>query len=328
MSDQNDQRVRIIIRSADDAWELLQQALSGQDLPENLTLIFDGWPTFELNVRGKDWHSTVPTRVMGPLLEVQRDLHRAYANIRYGAPNLRKLSDEERDLLELVVKVEEGSSDYQAPMWEQFTELAKKAVEKMNSRDVVIAVLGAAVVFGGVEINKAWVAVAQEEKQVNQTVELSKQETERLKVFADAVKERPALKEARADFEASQNRLLKTVKPGDTVQLKGVALAGTDAMAITHNERARASDIHLTGTFGVIAIDASKAAGFRIKVARINDGMTFSATVPLELDSDQKDLIQKAEWSKGAKLVQLDIRATTLRGSITDAVVVSASELQ
>lgn len=264
---------------------------------------------------------------MAPLLEVQRDLHRVYANVCYGAPNLRRLKDEDRDLLELVVKVKEGSSDYEAPLWKQLNELAKKAIDKMNSRDVVITVLGIAVVVGGVEINKAWVAERQEEKQAEQTVALSMQETERLKVFSEAVKQKPVLAETRADFEASQNRLLKTVKPGDTVQTKGVQLRSDQALEIVHEERSRAEDTHITGTFRVLANDASKGKGFRIKVSRIEDGLTFLADVPMELDADQKRLIQKAEWSKGAVVVRLDITASMLRDSVTNAVVYSATAI-
>ncbi|KAI5914591.1 hypothetical protein [Thauera sp. 2A1] len=325
MTSESNHAEQIVISSADQAWALLRSALDGDELPERIALVFDGWPRFHMKFSGRDWHGTVPTRVMAPLLDVQRDLYRAYANVCYGDSNLRRLRDEDRELLELVVKVNEGSSDYEAPLHEQLTELARKAIEKMDSRSLVITILGIAVVVGGVEIGKAWIAERQEAKKVEQTIELSKQETERLKVFSEAVKQQPVLGETREDFEASQNRLLKSVKPGDEVVTKGVALHGDQVAEITQGERARAEDIDISGTFRVLANDASKGAGFRIKVSRIEDGMTFSAEVPLELDADAKRLIQKAEWSKGAVLVRLDISASSLRGGVMNAVVTGAS---
>lgn len=329
MTQQQDAFSEIIkIRSADEAWALLRHTLEGGNLPERLELVFDGWPQFDMKVNGKDWYGTVPTRVMAPLLDVQRDLHRVYANICYGAPNLRKLRDEERDLLELVVKVEEGSSEYKAPLWQQLNELGKKAIEKMDSRDVVITVLGIAVVVGGVEVAKAWVAERQEATKAEKTVELSREETERLKVFADAVKQKPVLAETRANYEATQNRLLKTIRAGDKVKAKGIELSGDQVMEITHEERARAEDMHITGIFRVLANDASKGAGFRIRVARVSDGLTLTAEVPIELDADQKRLIQRAEWSKGAVLVQLDVTASMLRNSISNAVVFAAQPVE
>ena len=314
----------ITISSADEAWALLRLAVEGGELPKNLGLVFSGWPEFSVKVNGRDWHGTVPTRVMSPLLEVQRDLHRAYAQVCYGFPNVRRLRDDERDSLELVIKVDEGSSDYKAPLWEQLNQLANKALEKMDSRDVLIAVLGVALILGGVEVGKEWIAARQAEKGVEQTVALSHEETERLKIFAEAVKQQPALKETRADSVASQNRLLKTVRPGDSVVIRGVSLQGYQAMEVAQEDRARSTEVHLTGIFRVLANDASKGSGFRIKVARIEDGMTFTAEVPLELDTDQKKLIQKAEWSKGAVLVHLDVRGDLLRGNVNNAVVIGA----
>lgn len=312
---------RIVIRSSEDAWALLEYVQKGGELPERVSLIFDGWPSFQIKVNGKDWFGTVPTRVMAPLLEVQRDLHRVYANICYGEPNLRKIRDEDRDLLELVVKVNEGSSEYDAPLWKQLNELANKAIDKMSSKEVVVTILGIAVIWGAVEVNKAWVAERQAEKQVDQTVEMSKQETERMKIFSEATKQRPIVAETRSDFEASQNRILKTVKPGDSVATKGISLSADQVSEIIQTERARSEDIRITGLFRVLANDASKPAGFRIKVSRVEDGLTFTAEVPLDLDTEQKRLIQKAEWSKGAVLVKLIISASTLRGGISNAIV-------
>jgi len=305
----------------------LRKAIEGGDVPDNISLVFDGWPKFKMKVNGTDWHGTVPTRVMGPVLEIQKDLYRAYANVCYGVPNLRRLKDDDRDSLELIVEVEKSSSDYEAPLWKQFNELAKKAIDKMSSRDVVITILGLAVVYGGVEVNKAWVAQRQDETQTEKTVELSKQETERLKVFASAMQQKPTLAEARTDFQASQNRILKTMKPGDKLETKGVVLKSSQASEITHDERARSKVMHISGNFRVLANDASKGVGFRIKVERVNDGLTFSADVPLELSTDEKELIQKAEWSKGAVLIHLDVNASKLRDSITNAVVFGAAAI-
>ena len=327
VEDNNTQATReiITITSEAQAWELLRHAVQGGQLPDNLSLVFDGWPSFKLKVSGRDWHGTVPTRIMSPLLEVQRDLHRAYAQVCYGYPNLRRLTEDDRDALELVVKVNEGSSDFVAKLWEQLNELSKKAVERMDSRDVVISVLGIALVIGGVEVGKEWIAARQAEKSAEQTVALSREETARLKIFADAVKQQPALKETRNDFVASQNRILKATKPTDIVVTQGVTLQGYEAKEIAQEERARSTNIEITGTFRVLANDASKSAGFRVKVARIEDGQTFTAEVPLGLDIDQQKLIQRAEWSKGAILVRLDMQADFLRGKIVNASVVRAT---
>ncbi len=63
-----------------------------------------------MKINGKDWHGTVPTRVMGPLLEVQKDLYRAYTSVCYGTDSLRNLGAEDREKLELIIQVKESST--------------------------------------------------------------------------------------------------------------------------------------------------------------------------------------------------------------------------
>lgn len=316
----------ITIRSAEDAWEWFSRASDPNSyIPDNPVLKFEGWPSFEVAFNGKDWHGSVPSRVMSPLLEIQRDLHRSYANLCYGMPNLRKLKDEDREQLEIVVQVEKGSSQYKAPFDTQLTKLARDALKNMDSRHKMIMVLGIALVWGATDINKAWVAQRQDETQAEKTVELSHEETERLKVFAAATKQVPALKDVKHDYEASQNRLLKTVKPGDSVRSSGVHLSGPEAIAITHEETARSEEIRISGAFRVLSNNTTNGAGFRIKVSRVSDGMTFSADVPLALPDEDKNMIQRAEWSKGAVAVNLDLTASMLRGKVINAVVTGAA---
>jgi hypothetical protein len=314
---------KIFIRSADDAWQQLKLIAIG-DVPENIELIFDGWPNYDVVIKGKDWNGTVPTRVMQPLLDLQQDVNRLFAQVYYGEANLRKLSDDDREALELIVKVKEGSSDYRAPLDKQLTEIAKKVVDKMDSRHLMQTMIGAALIWGSVEINKAWVSERQEANKVEQTVELSKQETERLKLFADALNNRPVLGNTKADYETTQNRLLKALKPSDSVRTGGVELSGAQALEIIQTSRATSEDLDMQEDFYVLANDASRPGGFRIKVRRVADGVEFSAEVPMELGQDEKTLIQEAEWSKAGRRVKLYISATQLRGKVVQATVYGA----
>lgn len=316
----------IIIRSFEDAWNCFRLATEGGSLPRYFNLVFDGWPSFDIKFNGKDWDGTVPTRIMGPLLDVQKDIHRIYANLCFGDTNLRKLSDEQRDLLELVVKVKEGSSDYRTSLDKQFTAIAHEAIKKMESKHLAVVLLGAALIYGGNDVAKQWIASQQIQKQVDQTVELSKQETERLKVFAEAVAKSPKLAEATGDFTDSQNKVLKAAKPKDKITAYGVELSGYEAQELVHKDRASSSLVEISGLFRVVSNDASKSSGYRIKVIRISDGETFTATVPFGLEQSEQKLIQAAEWSKGVKLVHLDIKANVLRDKIVNAVVTGAKD--
>lgn len=320
------QSEKITIRSAEDAWQLLHEIENGREFQPGLELRFDGWPAFEMHVQGKDWDSTVPTRVMAPLLAVQKDLYRSLMQIKHGDSSLRRLTTEDRDLFELVVQVGKGSSDYRAPLDASLTELAKQAIHKMESKDLARTIICISLVFGGMEINKQWVAQRQDAVRADVTVELSRQETERLKTFADAVMKAPVAEDAKEGYAATRSRLLKAAKPADIVSLPGVELHGYEAAELVQAERARSEDVDIRGLFRVLRNDVSDGASFQIKVARVSDGLTFVARVPLELSEKQKFLIQEAEWSLGKTLVELSVSASTLHGAISDAVVYSAEK--
>jgi hypothetical protein len=319
-------KITLYIRSEDEAWLVLKHAIEhGSDFPENFDIVFDGWPSFDLNIKGKDWHSTVPTRVMVPLLEVQKDLHRAYTSICYGSGSLNRLTVEDREKLELVIEVKEGSSEYDADLWKQLGAIAEAAVGKMTGTEIIITVVSLGLIITGGAVAKHWISTRLKEKESDNQIELSKQESERVRVITEAMSRQPVIAEIKENSIITQSKLLKVMKPGDRITTAGVTLSSEEAREIAQTERAVSEDIDIRGVFRVLANDASKGAGFRIKVQRVSDGLLLSADVPIELDIDQRNLIQKAEWSKGTELVSLYITGSMLRGNINNAAVYSAS---
>lgn len=318
--------MKLIIRSEEDAWKALKQATTGNGYPKNLSVEFDGWPTFKLDFKGKDWNSTVPTRIMQPLLDVQRDINRAYTGVRYNEFNLRRLTNEERDELEVVVKVKKGSSAFDADLWKQFNEIAKVAMDHMSGNEIVVMVLGLALVAVAPELFRAWLRSRDKDKDGKNRIELSRLENERLKIFSDAVKVQPKLEVANEETQATNNRLLKATKPGDHVQLRDVRLSSEEVQAVVQTERERSRDVDLHGQFAILGNRTDKSDGFRIDVRRLSDDLTLKAEVPLELPADQRELIEKAEWSKS--VIELSISAQQLRDTISEAVVYHAAEVK
>ena len=314
--------MQLIIKSEDEAWELLRKATQGDEIPDDVELSFLGWPSLQYDFKGRDWNSTVPTRVMTPLLEVQKDVNRAYARAKYGEANLRRLKEDERDDLEIVVKVEEGSSLFSAELWKQINQIAKSITANMTGKEKVILVLGIALAIASPIMWKEWLSTRLAERQQELHIQLSEQETKRLQIFAEAIAQSPAIQSVNDDARATQNRLLKTVKPDDKIEVGGTTLSGGEAAIVVQPDEDSAQDVHLQGDFRILANHTDKSAGFRIKVERITDHETLTADVPLQLPADQKELIEKAEWAKG--IVHLHITASLLRGSYSSAIVSSA----
>lgn len=313
---------KLVITSEAQAWEALEQAMS-VGFPKDLILEFNGWPSFQMGVKGKDWQCTVPTRVMTPLLDVQKDINRAYASVRYGENKTRRLKDEERDELEVVVKVREGSSLYDAELWKQFSTIAEAAVGRMDGNQTVITVLGLALLVSAPVMYKSWLSSRQKDKELEHQLKMSQEETKRLEVFGNAMNRQPLLTAAQEDVQSTHNRFLKVAKPGDVLDVRGQSLRAEEAAVLMHSERERAQDIVIDGIFVVLGNRTDKSEGFRINVKRMSDQLTINADVPVELPYFQQQLIQEAEWKKTK--VFLSINASFLRDSISQAIVVTAS---
>jgi hypothetical protein len=150
------------------------------------------------------------------------------------------------------------------------------------------------------------------------------EETKRLEMMARAASTLQDVDAALQDFEATQNKLLKVVKSDDTVIIGDVRLPGSVVSEIVHAERERAKDETISGKFTVLANDTTtNPGGFRLKVSRLNDSLILYANVPIDLAASQKDIIRDAEWSRGTKVIEMTIQAEVLRGSITNAQVIS-----
>lgn len=312
----------LIIRSEADAWAALEAAMSGDANFDATNVRFEGWPVFSMDAQGRDWHSSVPTRIMPPLLEVQRDINRAFAQAQYSEFNLRRLREDDRDELEVVVRVEEGSSLFSADLSAQLNKIAGAVFGRMNGTQATISVLGIALAISAPVMYKSWLHERQAEKQMSTQVELSKQETERMRVFGAAMKRQPEIAAVKDDVIETSNKMLKATRPGDTMSMRGVPVTAEEARELVQPEHERAKDMELNGRFRIIGNRTDKGSGFRITVRRESDGMQFSADVPQELDWDGKQAIQHAEWTKSPVVLAVD--AEMLHDKIARAVVISA----
>ncbi|HMN92964.1 MAG TPA: hypothetical protein PKC60_07015 [Hydrogenophaga sp.] len=317
--------MQLVISDETQAWEALRKATRGGGFPDDVQLVLNGWPVFKMDIKGRDWDSTVPTRIMSPLLDVQKDINRAYANVRYGADSLRKLRDEERDDLEVVVKVKKGSSIYDADLWKQLTAIGEAAVGRMNGTEIVITVLGLGLLLTAPVMYKAWLAARQQEKQLEHQLSLSQQETERMQIFSDAMQKQPVLEATKQDVIATQNRMLKATRPGDVMAVHSVPVGADEAAVLVQTERERSEDVVVDDAFVVLGNRTDRIEGFRITVRRLSDGLVLQADVPIELPYPQQQLVQKAEWEK--EKIHLTMNASSLRGKLSQAVVISAREV-
>lgn len=222
-----------------------------QDFPANLK--FKDWPKIELNIKGGRYHSSLPTSVMDGFVQFQNDVYLAFALIKYGVADLRKLSATEKQGLELVFEIKEGSTDGNSPT----DEWANKAFEflgnimsGMNSRDKAAVLATLVFGVGGYFAFDSYQSNQTEQVKVQKDVELARLKVESEKVTAEIQKQSvTALQDANQTMqeitiailqqkiiEEASDEILARVKPASAQFKEGhraVVRSAQDAEQIT-----------------------------------------------------------------------------------------------
>lgn len=312
------------ISNEDEAWAAIESTLAGE-LPEGISSIeFDGWPTLTLHLHGQKFHGSITTTVMESLIEVQKNLNRSYAKIRYDKSDARHITDEDRDQIELVVKVSEGSSDLTAALESALEKIAINVADKMTPEQLIISILGLALMYFGHSYFKSAQDAKTKEKQIDADINAKEEDTKRFKMMADAITKVATLKEVREDADDSHDALMRAAASAEKAEILGVDIDPDVARQLIKTKRERSKDVRLDGMFTVTVADKSNPLDPRCRLVS-DKGIEFMAMV---IDDDwtveQKSKFHAAFWDN--KSIGLLVNAKELRGNIVLASVVGVAD--
>ena len=323
-----------------DAIKLLEKILDDEINIENLNIVVKDFTPFNLHVSGEKYHQTITSSVMKGFLEMQSAIYKTYSLIRYNDEIPNKLTQEDRDDLELEVKVLEGSSDFNVDWDTLFNKLIEKTVGRMTGKQVYISVLFAIATFGGYSFYQVYienqteirkVEIEQKTKQQErderlETIRILNEANQRtIDVLEKAVNAEPNTKKIENEAKEVTTKLIKSVRNADMVELQNtVEFSGEAAKEITTSSKSSWESKRIDGEYIILYVDSTNVAKRKIRLKNAETGQTLIAT--LENDSlDQKilNLIKNAEW--GYTKVYLKMRTLTLNGKYKDSVIVGAT---
>lgn len=281
-----------------------------------------------MKFEGRDFKGTVPTRIMPAILDFQKEIHRIYCLLKYGDANLKRLTSDEREKLEIVVKVEDGSSLFEVNLSEKFNEIVQAAINKMEGKHLVMSVALAALAFTAPTMWKDYLNQQAQMKDMETQVTMSELELKKLQTFQSAASKTPAMAPVLQGADEFRNHALHKLHPKDKISLPGsdYQVSGSDAKEITHKPREQSKEIRLDGEFIITSVDSGGQKGYRIKVQRRADQKVITVSIQDgTLTDEQKDTLKNNEWAK--KPVLMEINAKELRGEITSATLVKVQEI-
>ncbi|MCU8221219.1 hypothetical protein M2H05_22500, partial [Vibrio vulnificus] len=292
------------------------------------------WPTFTMRVVGEGYDATITPALMKGFLELQSAIYRSYAIARYNTPKATKLSQYERDLLTIKIKVEQGSSLFGIDFQEILENLAGELVGKMDAKTIVITVLGFAALYFADSSYKNYLdsrvqtrvqeVQSEEKKAMFEHMKFAQeQETERAKIMASLVASQPRLQTISNFSDDAKAELIKRGGNGDLLEVQGIEIDGESATELMKNARKKSNAILLDGQYRILFVDSSNPESFKVKLRSIDSKDEFMAVVE-DTTLDHKFLLalQKGEWSR--KPIKLHIDAKESNGEIRAAKVTYA----
>lgn len=333
MATDNNNPPDIVIRSEEDAYKILEKA-SRDEIGSYGSIRFDGWPTLSLYIKGEKFDQSITPTVMKRLLELQKSLYRSYASVKFDAPT-KRLSEEEKDELELKISVKGGSSKFEI----NFQEIAVKLIEqlgaKMNPTEVLYAVTAIAVLYFGTSAYKSYLENRKEirskevsDETLRQSLETLKftsaEETKRTQIIADLANRDHRIENITRLAHDAHTEVIKSLTAGSDAKLDEIPLSPSLSEVLTQNARRKSNEVRLDGNYRLLRLDWSDPTKFKVKISNIQTGLKLDAEVQDDsLTGRYKEALKAAEWSR--KPVSLKINAKLIGDEdYRDATVITA----
>lgn len=148
----------VTIRSESDFLDLAKKVLIDND--SSISKVqFDSWPTIEFYIKGDRYHQSLPISAMEGYVGFQQEIYRLFTDLKYNQPSLNTLKLSDRDDLELVFKILDGSSDTKADGWavlNKLTDSLEASMAGMDGMEKLILILLLAGLLGGVFCFYLW----------------------------------------------------------------------------------------------------------------------------------------------------------------------------
>lgn len=308
-----------------DAWKLLEDAVTGVLPSGSLCINIGDWPEFSIRLEGSKFNSSLTTKMMETLIDLQKNIYHSYAKLHYDDAS-KRLTDEEKQKLELIIQVLPGSTDLKAKLNEIANTFVQGAINKMDAKHFVIISTVAILSYAGTTMFKSYVNVQGEAKNIEAKIALSKEETRRMEVLRDAIKDVSHVSSMKADAEEFYNKVLKSSASADKLHVAGQTISKNQINQLTRGSRSTAQEVCLNGTYRILKVDSSKPGVFKVELAD-DLGKRFPAVLDesvLITKEQNRKLLQDAEWQK--KPIALMVDGTELRGEITTAKILDVVE--
>jgi hypothetical protein len=307
------------VTSEEDAYTFLEQIESGST-PVFSKIVFDGWPSLDLFIRGDRFHQSITPSVMKGLLEFQAGLYKSYASARYGVSS-KRLTDAEREQLEIRIDVNNGSSLLGINLTQIANHIVDQLSEILPPHEVAILVVGLLVVFSGSSAYKTHLEERRKvqieqlrndsQKQLLEALTYqSEQETKRAEIITRLTERDERASQIVQAATDAQHGIIRSLSAGDSGGIgESIVLSKDVSRILASSPRRKAKEVRLDGEYKIKRVDWSTLGVFKVKIQSVDSGLQLDAEVQDDsLDGKHKEAIKFAEWSRRSVKLQVNAR--------------------
>ncbi|MFV8258264.1 hypothetical protein ACNQKP_10670 [Bdellovibrio bacteriovorus] len=309
----------IKLTNENQAWDLIKQLSTNTFDTKGARISFEDFPIVRIKYEGPSFNGTVSTRLCDVIYELQYEVNRIYALAVYG-DETHLLSKDEKEQLEIFVKVAEGSSDLIANLGKAFNKMVEEGMKRMESKHIAIVLTTATVSLGGYFIADRYFQYKEAANKEAVTQTMTTQETERLKIIRDIVAEKPAVEAAISAGKSLGDKAVKAIKPDETVEKEGEKLNYADVREKFKRTRNTPEEIEFTGLYYVKEVKVSEHGEFFATLESTESGEICTAKIA-GTESRLKDGILSALGSRQS--IGLTIQGRQYKNTRKDCVIVS-----
>lgn len=343
---------QLVIRGESAAWELLERALNKDPGVEALEISFSGWPKLEIVVKGRNLDGTIPSRFLPALQECQESIYRIYSYSKYGEYSTRRLKDNEKRDLELVYRIEKGSSQFGAQMAQTLEKIGMEAASRMTPLQLTTFLCLVALLFAGHSGFKHWLrfqerklqnedAASQREsssRALEAVIESNRilaeantrneaQDVARDELLKQAISETKATKMAFEGASAAYERLARSMDPEDKLKLGSALIPGKELRSAVTSPRQPSQTYENVGAAVFKSVENDFSKGYVVSVRFLDT--SFFVTTSIErnrLTDEEVACLSNAIFSGNAVWAHID--GLWRRGNIERARLISVRELE
>ena len=227
------------ISSEEEAWFALARLL---DEDEELGPIeFDGWPVIALKFEGERYSASLPSGLMRQISDIQGAFNRCYARVAYDK-DARGIRHAERDELELVFEVSEGSTELKADATGLLDRLGDAMKKPSTARTAALTLVVLALIVAGSAVASRLSA------------DRAAVDSQKLQLLQRAIEVAPQLKDATPEFQKVYRDIVAAASDADRIAIGKQELQSDEISEVAGAQRISGRRIELQGQFRVDAV--------------------------------------------------------------------------